>query len=221
VVNPETVFTKEVGVKTSFMDNRGAFSAALFNSNYKDMQFSQITVQSQTLINAPGAKIDGLELEVLFKPASSLLLGANLGLMDPKFTDFTNTNTRNMAAGPVSVNGNQITNVSKRQASLSADYTQIMGQYKTTLRADYVWRDKFYFTEFNDADTMQSAYGVLNLAASVRPVGSKWKVYAQIKNATDTMAYSNLITGSQPTAGQRTVTYIPPRTFGIGLSVDL
>lgn len=219
-VNPETVISTELGLKTSFLNNRGAFSAALFSSDYKDMQFSQITSLSAALINAPGAKINGLEMELLFKPVSSLVLGANLGLMDPKFSDFSNTNSRNPTAGVVSLNGNQITNVSKAQASLSADYTQLIGEYKTTFRADYVWRDKFYFTEFNDADTMQEAYGVLNLAASVRPAGSKWKIYAQLKNATDTTAYASMSTAGTPNAGHRGVTYIPPRTFGIGVSLD-
>ncbi len=219
-VNPETVISTELGLKTSFLNNRGAFSVALFSSDYKDMQFSQITSLSAALINAPGAKINGLEMELLFKPVSSLVLGGNLGLMDPKFSDFSNTNSRNPAAGVVSLNGNQITNVSKVQASLSADYTQLIGEYKTTFRADYVWRDKFYFTEFNDADTMQEAYGVLNLAASVRPAGSKWKMYAQLKNATDTTAYTSMATLGTPNAGQRTVTYTPPRTFGIGMSLD-
>jgi outer membrane receptor protein involved in Fe transport len=219
-VNPETVVSTELGLKASFLNNRGAFSAAVFSSDYKDMQFSQITTQSQALINAPGAKINGLEMELLVKPVSALILGANVGLMDPKFSDFSNTNSRNPTAGVVSLNGNQITNVSKAQASLSADYTQVIGEYKTTFRADYVWRDKFYFTEFNDADTMQEAYGVLNLAASVKPSGSKWKLYAQLKNATDTQAYTSMTTSGTLSGGQRNVTYTPPRTFGIGVSLD-
>jgi outer membrane receptor protein involved in Fe transport len=219
-VNPETVVSTELGLKTSFLNNRGAFSAAVFSSDYKDMQFSQITTLSQALINAPGATINGLEMELLVKPVPALILGANVGLMDPKFSDFSNTNSRNPTAGVVSLNGNQITNVSKTQASLSADYTQLISEYKTTFRADYVWRDKFYFTEFNDADTMQEAYGVLNLAASIRPAGAKWKMYAQLKNATDTQAYTSLTTSGTPNGGQRNVTYTPPRAFGIGVSLD-
>lgn len=219
-VNPETVVSTELGMKTSFLNNRGAFSAAVFSSDYKDMQFAQITSLSAALINAPGAKINGLEMELLFKPISSLILGANLGLMDPKFSNFSNTNSRNPAAGVVSLNGNQITNVSKAQVSLSADYSQVIDEYKTTFRADYVWRDKFYFTEFNDQDTMQGAFGIFNLAASIRPNGSKWKFFAQLRNATNTQAYTSMGTAGTPNAGHRSVTYTPPRTMGIGLAVD-
>lgn len=220
LVNPETVVSTELGMKTSFLENRGAFSAAMFSSDYKDMQFSQIIGLGQSIVNAPGAKINGLEMELLFKPVSTLVLGANIGLMDPKFTDFKNINTRNMSAGPLNLGGNQITNVSKAQASFSADYTQTIGGYQTNLRADYVWRDKFYFTEFNDADTMQDAYGVINLAASMRPAGAKWKIYAQVKNALNTTAYTDMQIYDPTFAGQRAVTYTPPRTFGIGMSLD-
>ena len=125
-----------------------------------------------------------------------------------------------MSAGPLNLGGNQITNVSKAQASFSADYSQTFGGYQTNLRADYLWRDKFYFTEFNDADTMQDAYGVLNLAASMRPAGAKWKIYAQLKNALNTTAYTDMQIYDPTFAGQRAVTYIPPRTFGIGMSLD-
>ena len=219
-VKPETVVSTELGMKSSFLNNRGAFSAALFNSDYKDMQFSQITSLSSALINAPGAKISGLELELLFKPITSLTLGANVGLMDPRFSNFTNANSRNPLAGQINLNGNQITNVSKTQASLSADYSQVIDSYKTTFRADYVWRDKFYFTEFNDADTMQKAYGMLNLAASVRPSGSKWKFFAQLRNATNTQAYTSMTVQGTPNAGQRSVTFTAPRTLGLGMSLD-
>lgn len=219
-VRPETVTSLEVGMKTSFLENRGAFSATLFSSDYKDMQFVQITNLSAALINAPGAKINGLEMEFLFRPVPAWVLGANVGLMDPTFSDFTNTNSRNPAAGPVSLIGNQITNVSRAQASLSADYSQTIDKYKATFHADYVWRDKFYFTEFNDADTMQGAYGMLNLAASIRPTGGKWKLYAQVRNATDTQAYTSLGTAGTPNAGMRSATYTPPRNYGVGVQLD-
>ena len=217
-VNPETVVSTELGMKTSFLNNRGAFSAAVFSSDYKDMQFSQIDNLGQSIVNAPGAKINGLELEFLIKPVSSLVLGANIGLMDPKFTDYTNKNTRTGLM--VNVGGNQITNVSKAQASLSADYSQSIGDYQTTLRADYVWRDKYYFTEFNETATMQDAYGMLNLAASMRPAGAKWKLYAQLKNAMNTTAYTDMQVYDSSLASQRAVAYTPPRTLGVGLSID-
>lgn len=220
-VEPETVTSVELGAKTTFLDKRGALSVALFDSQYKNYQMFQITALSAALINAPKARISGLEAEVLLRPVPSLTLGFNVGLMDPTYREFSNTSSRNPAAGLQNLAGKQLINVSRSQASLSADWSQSFGAYTASLRGDYVWRDKFYFTEFNDADVMQAAYGVLNVAGSIRPTGGKWKVYAQVRNATDTLAYTNITVSGTPNAGQRAASYIAPRTVGLGVQLDL
>jgi len=50
-------------MKTEFWGRRGIFSAAVFSSDYKDMQVSQVGVTQTNLTNASAAKINGLELE--------------------------------------------------------------------------------------------------------------------------------------------------------------
>jgi outer membrane receptor protein involved in Fe transport len=67
---------------------------------------------------------------------------------------------------------------------------------------------------------MQEAYGLLNLSASMRPAGAEWQVYAQFKNALNTTAYTDMQIYSTTFAGQRAITYTPPRTLGVGLSID-
>ena len=221
-VKPESVLSYELGAKTSFLDKKGSFSAAVFSSSYKDMQLTQIYNTNNILVNAPKAKINGLEMELLVRPIAPLTLGASVGLLDPTYTDFTNTDTnvRSPQVGPISVKGNQLSNVSRAQASLSAEWRQAIGAYQTSLSVNYVWRDKFYFNEFNSADAMQAAYGVLNLAASIRPTGGKWKLYAQLKNATNTSAMTNMAIYAPTLMSLRAATYTPPRNLGVGVSLD-
>lgn len=220
LVKPETVTSVELGMKTEFWDRRGIFSAAVFSSDYKDMQVSQVGVANTILANASAAKINGLELETSLRPVPALTLSAGVGLMDPKYTDFTNTDLRNNPTQPVNVKGNQLAQVSKAQASLAADFAQSIGAYKTVLHADYVWRGKFYFTEFNTADAVQPAYGLLNLSASIRPAEGRWKVYAQLRNAANTTAFTSMSIASPLLAGARQVTYTPPREFALGATLD-
>jgi len=177
-VKPETVTSFEVGTKISFLNKRASLAAALFTSKYKDMQVVQIGQASPILANAAGAKINGLELEALVKPVPALTLGASIGLMDPKYTDFVNVDERHAPLGPpVDTSGNQLANVSKTQANLSAELVQTFGALRASFRADYVWRSKYYFTEFNTEDAAQGSSGMLNLAASVRPTKGPWKLY--------------------------------------------
>jgi len=220
-VKPETVYSLELGTKTWFLDRRAAVAGAFFTSRYSDMQVSQVGLASVILNNASAAKIDGLEIELQMRPVSAWTLGLNVGLMDPTYTEFRNTDLRNQPAiGPVSVNGNQLANVSRTQASLNAEWSETVGAYKAAIRADYVWRSKFYFTEFNTPDAMQDAYGLINLSASLRPAARSWKVYAQLKNATNATAITTMLIASPLLASARSVGYTPPRTFGIGATLD-
>jgi len=218
-VKPETVTSFEVGTKISFLDKRASLAAALFTSRYKDMQVVQIGQAAPILANVDGAKISGLELELLAKPVPALTLGASIGLMDPKYTKFVNTDERH-GIPDVDVSGNQLANVSKTQASLNAELVQTLGDYRASFRADYVWRSKVYFTEFNTEDAAQGSYGMLNLAASLRPTKGPWKLYGYVRNANNATALTSMTIASPILGGARTVNYTPPRHFGVGFTYD-
>jgi outer membrane receptor protein involved in Fe transport len=220
-VRPETVTSLELGFKSAFLGNRGAFSGALFGSRYKDMQVSQVGLASAILTNASAAKINGAELELALRPVRELTLGLNLGLLDPTYTDFENVDLRNAPGTRVNVSGKQLAQVSRAQASLSAEWSQPVGSYTVSLRSDYTWRDKFYFTEFNTPDAMQSAYGLLNLSASLRPSGGGWKVYGYVRNVGDKAALTSMNISSPVLGSARQVSYTPPRHVGLGVSLDL
>jgi outer membrane receptor protein involved in Fe transport len=219
-VKPETVRSLEIGAKTSILEKQGSLAVALFTSDYKNMQVSQVGLASVILTNASSAKINGLELEMLVRPVKTWTLGMNIGLMDPTYTNFINTNERVQPRAAVSVKGNQLANISKAQASLSAEWNESVGNYQLSARSDYIWRDSFYFTEFNTADTMQKAYGLLNLSGTIRPNGSAWKIYGQIRNAANTTALTSMTIASPLLLSARSVGYTPPRSVGVGVIVD-
>jgi outer membrane receptor protein involved in Fe transport len=221
MVKPEKVQAVELGVKTDFLQRRGLFSAALFSMRYQDMQVSQVGQATVILANASRARIDGAEVELAFKPLRALTLNATLGLMDPKYTDFTNIDLRNHPTGPaVNVRGNQLAQVSKTQASVGAELAFGVGSYRGIARADYVWRGRYYFTEFNTPDAVQPAYGLLNLAASIKPADGHWRLYGYVKNATDKTAITSMSIASPILGAARQVTYTPPRQFGVGVALD-
>ena len=220
-VKPETVSSVELGFKSSFAKRAGTISAALFKSDYKDMQVVQIGQATPILTNAAGAQISGLEVETTYKPAANVTLNASLGLMDPKYTDSINVDQRHNPAGPaVNVSGNQLANVSRAQASLGVDVVQAMGGWRTTWHADYLWRSKFFFTEFNTTDAMQDDFGVLNLSAAFKQVSGPWKFIAFVKNATNVTALSSMSISSPLLGAARTVNYAPPRYVGVGVTYD-
>lgn len=220
LVKPEKSLSLELGYKTSFWARRGAFSAAVFSTRYKDMQVSQVGQATVILANASKARINGAEFEVGLRLVPDWLLALGLGLMDPTYTDFVNTDLRNNPAQAVNVKGRQLAQVSKSQAALSAEYTPTIGAYRAQFRADVVWRSKVFFTEFNTADAVQDAYGLLSLSASIRPTDGRWKFYGWVRNATDKTAITSMSIASPVLGAARQVTYTPPRQFGLGASLE-
>jgi iron complex outermembrane receptor protein len=220
MVKPENVDSIELGYKTDFWARRGSLGVALFSSRYQDMQVSQVGQATVILANASKAQIDGAEIELQLRPVPSLTLGLSLGLMDPRYTDFENTDLRNAPTTPVNVKGNQLAQVSKSNIAANAEYSATVGGLKTTLRVDYVWRDTVYFTEFNTPDAKQDAYGLLNLSASLRSAERGWALYGYVKNATNETAITSMSIASPLLGAARQVTYTPPREFGIGVSFD-
>ena len=112
--------------------------------------------------------------------------------MDPRYTDFANTDLRNNPTTPENVRGRQLANTSKTQLALGAEYVLPLDSFKATLRADYVWRSATYFTEFNTPDARQGAYGLLNMAFTLAPKQGRWKIFGYVKNAADTTAITSM-----------------------------
>jgi iron complex outermembrane recepter protein len=217
-VRPEKVASVEWGLKTSFMERRGQVSAALFSSNYTDLQVVQIVGVGTALQNAAKARINGLELETSWRVTPALTAGANLAWLDGSYRQFTSVDQRHAPAGPaINLAGKQLANTSRQQAAASLQYEAVLsGAARLALRADYAWRSKIYFTEFNTEDASQKAYGVLNLSASVTSASKKWRLQAYVKNATNSIALASMTVVSPLLGATRTVNYVPPRTVGLG-----
>jgi iron complex outermembrane recepter protein len=97
---PETVDTYELGMKADFLDNRLRTNAAVFYTDYKDMQLAQIyfvgTLQGNTILNVGNATIKGAELEISAVPVDGLTLSATAAYLDAKYDKFI-YNTSNYA----------------------------------------------------------------------------------------------------------------------------
>jgi iron complex outermembrane receptor protein len=219
-VRPETVNNLEMGFKTRLWDGRAQLNAAAFASRYSDLQVLQIGAISQILSNAAKAKISGIEVEGVLKPAPGLTLHANAAYTDAAYQRFVTPDVRR-GLPAVDVAGNQLPLVSESQWAIGVDYDHDLGAaLRGRVSADYAWRDKYYFTEFNTADAAQRAYGKLDLAASIQPRDNRWRLYGYLRNATNVQAIGSMAIVSPLLGSLRLVNLIAPRNFGIGLDVD-
>ncbi len=102
-VNPEEVSSVELGVKSSINGGRLQTNAAVFYTDYKDVQVpgsiptynaaGAIVGFAGSLTNAGKAKIKGLELEAIARPTDQLTIGGSYGYIDAEYKEW-------MTAGP-------------------------------------------------------------------------------------------------------------------------
>ena len=217
-VREEQVKSVEAGVKTSFFDRKLQLNAAAFHSTYSDLQISQLIGQVIALVNAPKAEINGFELEVIAAPVTGLRINGSLGYLDPKLKQFTNARTFPGMVGPqLDLSGRQLPYVAKWNATLGLDYRfEPVDGYAATLGAGYAFQSGTYFNEFNDTANSQKAVGRLDLSASIGPSDEKWKLFAYARNVTDELVLTGTTIYSPLLGAEKSVSYAPPRHFGVG-----
>src|SRR5690606_3285753 len=117
---PEVVDSYEAGVKADFLDRRLRANAAVFFANIDNVQRSTLLIDPlgnpySSVFNAATSETKGLELEVTAIPVRGLTLQGTLGLIDAKYTEFTDPRPSTPAAivngqvlTPATVNGSYI-----------------------------------------------------------------------------------------------------------------
>jgi iron complex outermembrane recepter protein len=91
VFRPEKSWNYEIGLKSSFLDNKLAANLALFTTTLNDYQVILPGPDGffRNITNAE-VGIKGLELELLAKPTAGWQLNASLGLLDGDFKQYRN-----------------------------------------------------------------------------------------------------------------------------------
>jgi iron complex outermembrane receptor protein len=88
----ETVLTYELGAKTELFDDRVILNAAVFYSDYDDLQVDQFTAGSggaaSETVNAGKANIFGVELEAFAQLTDHISSYVNYGWLDMEYDEF-------------------------------------------------------------------------------------------------------------------------------------
>jgi iron complex outermembrane receptor protein len=88
----ETVLTYEIGAKTRCFDDRLQFNAAVFYSDYDDLQIDQFVAgsggASSITVNAGKANILGAEVEAQVQLTDQISGYVNYGWLDPEYDEY-------------------------------------------------------------------------------------------------------------------------------------
>jgi len=243
---PETVNSYEIGSKNRFFGNTLQLNAAGFYYDYANLQFldEDAVLYGEGTANAPGARIYGLELEGSWLPTTNLKFDASASLMGGEFDedylalDPVKAGEAQDAAGYPSylfwsnffaassareavrenINGKDVPKLPGFQGSASVTYTNTVGSGELMLRAQYMYRGKFFYRVFNDPFyDLTPSYDQVNLFAKYTLESVPVYFSASVTNVFDTVGVNSRFSDPYGSA-QGFETYVAPRQaiFSVG-----
>ena len=221
VIDPEFVDAYEIGYKMPFMDGRASLRAAAFYYDYTDLQVGFVNEQSVVeTVNAASAENKGIELELVARLTEGLTAELSATWLDATYTEFVTGDYRNNFE-PTDLSGNNLQNAPEYTARVALQYQRPIaagGSFIGRLEGSY--QDDVYFTEFNNSDAFQEAYGLLNMSAGYEGGDGRWSVTGWVRNATDELVISNNIITAPLYGSVRVGSLLPPRTYGLTLALN-
>ncbi len=213
--DPETVTSFEAGLKTKLGGGGAVLEAALFDSDYRDMQFTVLSGDTGVLIpvidNAAKAKITGAELRLSLAGTGGLALQAGLGYLDARYTE--------LDAGVAIDKNTELVRTPRWNAYISGRYQWGLADYglphwgSLSVSANASYKSKVYNDPTNVEAIAQGGFTLINAAFGWRSVGRQLSAEVFVVNLTDK---TYLLSGSSELAafGGTEGYFARPREWG-------
>ncbi|GAB5489721.1 MAG: TonB-dependent receptor [Parasphingorhabdus sp.] len=191
-VDPETLISYEVGLKSTLFDRNLRLNISAFYYDYSDLQVLSVNTQAGSAVptlgldNAADATIKGVEVEAFATPTDWLDLGLNFGILDAKFKNYLSGAIDPVTGQPRDFSGNRMPGAPKFTLSANAQVTVPVGRFETRWRAEYNFTGKKFYNNAEDQlVSSQEGYGLLNLRASLADPDNDWEFAFWAKNVFD------------------------------------
>lgn len=180
---PETLANAELGVKTTWLDNRLLLNAALFHSRSKDFQFFYVdtATASQVIANIDKVRLSGIDLDFRYLPRRGWELDGGLG--------YTKGEIRANRIDPASV-GKHTPKNAPLKLNLGVQHTRPLGPgLEGVARLDYEYRDRKYWHPDNVA--VSPSLDLLGLRLTLRDARDAWSLTLAGRNLGDERYYAD------------------------------
>jgi iron complex outermembrane receptor protein len=203
----EEATTIEFGVKTQLFDNSVQINAAIFTTDYENIQLNQQVGVSPTIDNQGDATIKGGEVEVQAVLSDGFSVSMALSYLDATFdTIFPEAQLAPDAFRAGVFKGSELPKTPEWQFNISPRYQLTLGHGGTMVfLVDYTWTDELWNDTERTLLLQRDSTENLNLNVSYETSGQEWVFTLGGINVTDERP---LTTGfSQPGTGILSGTY--------------
>ncbi len=235
-IEPEKARNLELGLKTSWLNNRVNINANVFLTKISDYQAVTATENNGTYVallsNVGDLTSKGVELDIKAQATSHLLLNFNAAYTDATFdngsapTPFEEfngpggTQASGYGKGYRSISGNRVNGAPRWTANAGLQHRwNITGNVDHYTAANYGWRSETYADVNNSIYSKIPSYGVFNLTTGFRiPHGkNQWDLSIWAKNLFDKHYFLGLVNSGN---GMYAGSAAQPRTVGASLRYD-
>lgn len=215
VAEPEYVTTYEVGVKSTLFDGRVRLNLSAFHTIFDDMQVEYkpgppFSPSSQHIGNVAAAEVNGFEAELMALLTQNLTLTANLGLLDSKYTEATETSAITI--------DNDLAYSPDYQANVGLEYTWpltgIGGQVVGRLDWAFNGAQALAAVNVNDPLVRTDAWNRGDLNITYISADGRWDVSLKVKNLTDQAYVTSAYNGINPFGVAEVIYNRPRQVFG-------
>jgi iron complex outermembrane receptor protein len=199
IIDPEIPTNFEVGLKSTWWENRLMVNAAMFYTEFEDFHATVSTnepgeLPDFNLGNVDEMRSQGVELEMNFKASENWLLSANVAYIDAEYSSYEGAECyigQTEAQGCV----NDSQDLSGAEASNSPDWSyNVTARYDRSITsmevnayalATYYWQDDVQYDVAGNPGTIGDAYGLMDLTLGVQSDDGKYLLQIYVKNLFD------------------------------------
>ncbi len=218
----ETAETIELGFKSNPAPGL-RINAAIFSTEYDQIQMTYRLGVVPLLFNAGVATIDGAELELAWRPSADLSVDLSVGYLDDGFDTITDPPPFGIVV-PTSVatTSSTLPFTPELQASLGIGYQFHLGNSMTLApQVNVSYTEEQYFDAGNSPEIAQlDAVTIVNGSLALAGDTQRWRLTLRGDNLTDELypvaGTSSLTTSS----GYAEIIYARPRSFTLLYSLD-
>ena len=221
----ERVTSVEVGLKSSFWNDRAMLDLALYQADVDDYQALTNRAPANeyappirdNLINVGKVRLRGIELDGLLRASERVDLRLGVAWSDARYRDFPNAPcSPSVAQWSCDLKGERLFNAPEWSATAGVDYRHPLEQGLELFGAlDYSFRSGYYGTLEGGEGSYQPSYALTNLRLGLRRADRRWEAELWARNLFDedyiTAVYAQL------GAGDYGVLTGDPRSLGVTL----
>lgn len=204
-VDPETVDNYELGMKSTWWDNRIQFNVTLYDMDYSDLQVFELNSRLLLVLSSAQATSKGVDVDFNIALMENLTLSTSYNYSDATYDEYT-------SSGGDVYDGNDMVYAPNQAYAVDLDYRYDIGSAGALdFNVSYNWKDDYYTSPSNAEKTKQDAIGLLGASITWSSSDESWSAAVWGKNLDDEQQIASLIVDPTQITSE---SYMAPRTYG-------